>query len=64
LPAGGDLTAVASRIEATQQAYQVAGSQRVLGTAEKPAHHFNEKSPEGLSGRKSFFPDVALRAKL
>ncbi|MEB3734098.1 hemagglutinin repeat-containing protein [Halopseudomonas pachastrellae] len=61
LLAGDSLTAVASRIEAAQQAYLVAGSQLALVAAENLDHHFYEKKSEGSFGRTSFRSDTVTR---
>lgn len=61
LIAGENLAVVASRIEATQEAYLVAGNQLALLAAEELDHSFYEKKKKGSFGRKSFRSDQTTR---
>ncbi|WP_177197311.1 hemagglutinin repeat-containing protein [Halopseudomonas yangmingensis] len=61
LIAGSDLVAVASRIEATQQAYLIASNQLALLAAEDLDHSFYEKKEKGSFGLKSFRSDQVTR---
>lgn len=61
LIAGENLAVVASRIEATQKAYLVAGNQLALLAAEELDHSFYEKKKKGSFGRKSFRSDTVTR---
>ena len=62
-PAGGDLTAVASGIEAAQKACLVAGSELAPVSAENLDHYFNEKTSGGLLWAKILLPVCSTASK-